>query len=275
MAVKRYKAITPGRRNLVTIDNSSLSENNPLKSLTAGKRRSNGRSRNGRITVRFLGGGHKKKFRIVDFKRDKYGIEAKVTSIEYDPNRSANIALLFYKDGEKRYIIAPDGLKVGDIVVSAEEAKMSVGNSMKLKNIPIGTIVHAIEMEVGHGAQIARAAGTFAQISGFEKGKAIIKMPSGELRYINEECFATIGQTGNIDYNQRILGKAGRSRWLGIRPHVRGAAMNPVDHPHGGGEGKSKGGRHPVSPWGLPTKGYKTRNKRKTSSSQIIRRRKK
>ncbi|OHD14110.1 MAG: 50S ribosomal protein L2 [Spirochaetes bacterium GWD1_27_9] len=274
MSIKKYKPITPSLRELTVLVNKELSENSPLKSLTKGKRRSNGRARTGRISVRHIGGGHKQKFRTIDFCRDKYGIEAKVASIEYDPNRTANIALLFYKDGEKRYIISPEGLKVGDILVSGEKEKVKIGNAMKIKNIPVGTIIHNIELEPGKGSQIARSAGSFAQISGFENKKVILKMPSGEIRYVNEECFATIGQVGNLDHNQVCIGKAGRSRWLGVRPKVRGTAMNPVDHPHGGGEGRTKGGRHPVSPWGLPTKGYKTRNKRKSSSNQIIRRRK-
>lgn len=275
MAIKKYKPATPSLREMTALVNKDLSENAPLKSLTKGKRRSNGRMLGGSISSRHVGGGHKKKFRTIDFRREKYGIEAKVESIEYDPNRSANIALLSYKDGEKRYIICPNGLKVGEIIVSGEKEKIKVGNSIKLKNVPVGTIIHNIEMEPKKGAQIARSAGAFAQISGFENGKCILKMPSGEIRYINEECFATIGQVGNLDHNQVVLGKAGRSRWLGRRPHVRGTAMNPIDHPHGGGEGKTKGGRHPVSPWGLPTKGYKTRNKRKPSKSQILRKRKK
>jgi large subunit ribosomal protein L2 len=274
MAIKKFKPTTPTLRTLSVLVTDDLSENSPLKSLTNGKRRNNGRMRTGRLSVRHHGGGHKKKFRTIDFKRNKLDIEAVVLSIEYDPNRSSNIALLSYKDGEKRYIVSPEGLKVGAILMSGDKAKIEIGNCLKLKNIPVGTIIHNIEMEPGRGAQIARSAGTFAQISGFENGKVILKMPSGEIRYINEECIATIGQVGNLDHNQIVLGKAGRSRWLGIRPTVRGTAMNPVDHPHGGGEGKTKGGRHPVSPWGLPTKGYKTRNKRKPSKSQILRRKK-
>ncbi|HQB62606.1 MAG TPA: 50S ribosomal protein L2, partial [Spirochaetota bacterium] len=230
---------------------------------------------NGRISIRHRGGGAKRKFREIDFKRDKYGVEARVASIEYDPNRSSNIALLFYRDGEKRYIICPDKLKVGDVVKADDSVEIEIGNCARLKNIPVGTIVHNIEMEPNKGAQIARSAGAYAQISGFENGKVIMKMPSGEMRYINEMCFATIGQVGNIDFNKVNIGKAGRKRDLGIRPSVRGTAMNPIDHPHGGGEGKTKGGRHPVTPWGKPTKGYKTRQKKKPSSNQIIRRKKK
>jgi large subunit ribosomal protein L2 len=275
MGIKKFKPTTPSLRELSVLVNDQLSENSPLKSLTKGKRRSNGRMSTGRISMRHKGGGHKKKLRQIDFKRNKFGIEAKVISIEYDPNRSANIALLAYKDGEKSYIIAPDKLVVGSVLMSGEKAKIEIGNCLKIKNIPVGTIIHNIEMEPGKGAQIARSAGTFAQITGFENKKVILKLPSGELRYVNEECMAVIGQVGNLDANQVNIGKAGRSRWLGIRPTVRGTAMNPVDHPHGGGEGRTKGGRHPVSPWGLPTKGHKTRNKKKPSGSQIVRRRKK
>lgn len=275
MAIKKFKPTTPSLRELSVLVNDELSENSPLKSLTKGKRRSNGRMATGRMSMRHIGGGHKRKLRTIDFKRNKFDIEAKVVSIEYDPNRSANIALLFYKDGDKKYIIAPDKLKVGAVLMSGEKTKIEIGNCLKIKNIPVGTIIHNIEIEPGRGAQFARSAGTFAQITGFENKKVILKMPSGELRYINEECMAVIGQVGNLDYNQICIGKAGRSRWYGIRPKVRGTAMNPVDHPHGGGEGRTKGGRHPVSPWGLPTKGHKTRNKRKPSGSQIIRRRKK
>ncbi|MCK4796337.1 MAG: 50S ribosomal protein L2, partial [Spirochaetes bacterium] len=245
------------------------------KPLTSGKKRISGRMRTGRISVRRRGGGHKKKYRLIDFKRDKSDIEAKVFSIEYDPNRSANIALLHYKDGEKRYIVAPEKIEVGSFIVSGEKEKINLGNAMKLKNIPVGSIIHNIELEPGKGAQIARSAGTFAQVSGFEKDKVILKMPSGEMRYINSSCMATLGQVGNLDYRKVSIGKAGRNRWLGKRPKVRGVAMNPHDHPHGGGEGKTSGGRHPVSPWGVPTKGYKTRNPRKPSSKFIIRRRKK
>lgn len=275
MGIKRYNPTTPSLRNMTVLTYEEITEVKPLKALTKGKKRGSGRSGAGRISVRHKGGGTKRKFREVDFKRDKYGIEAKVASIEYDPNRSSNIALLFYKDGEKRYIVCPDKLKVGDVIKSDDTVEIEIGNCARLKNIPVGTIVHNIEMEPNKGAQIARSAGAYAQISGFENGKAIMKMPSGEMRYINEMCFATIGQVGNIDYNKVNIGKAGRKRDLGVRPSVRGTAMNPIDHPHGGGEGKTKGGRHPVTPWGIPTKGYKTRQKRKPSSNQIIRRKKK
>lgn len=276
MAVKRYKPITPGLRFKTSLVFSEITDTKPEKSLVKGKKRDSGRMLTGRLSVRRRGGGHKKKFRLVDFRRDKHNIEAKVVSIQYDPNRTANIALLSYKDGEKRYIIAPEGLKVGSIVVTGDKALLSeVGHTMKLKDMPVGSIVHNVELEPGKGAQIARAAGAFVQISGFEKDKAIVKMPSGEIRLINSECYATFGAVGNQDYKNVLIGKAGRSRWLGKRPKVRGVAMNPIDHPHGGGEGRTSGGRHPVSPWGLPTKGYKTRNPRKVSSKLILRRRKK
>lgn len=275
MGIKRYKPITPSLRQKTSLTFEEITSSSSLKTLTSGKKRISGRMRIGRISIRRRGGGHKKKFRSIDFKREKYGIPAKVATIEYDPNRSSNIALLHYVDGEKRYIVSPEKLDVGTMIVSDEKAKIAIGNAMKLKNIPVGTIIHNVELEPGRGAQIARSAGAFVQISGFEKEKAILKMPSGELRYINSNCMATIGQVGNLDYQKVNLGKAGRSRWLGKRPKVRGVAMNPHDHPHGGGEGKTSGGRHPVSPWGVPTKGYKTRNRRKPSNSNIIRRRKK
>ncbi|HPY87069.1 MAG TPA: 50S ribosomal protein L2 [Spirochaetota bacterium] len=275
MGIKRYNPTTPSLRNMTVLTYDEITDVKPLKALTKGKKRGSGRAGNGRISVRHRGGGAKRKFREIDFKRDKYGVEARVASIEYDPNRSSNIALLFYRDGEKRYIICPDKLKVGDVVKADDSVEIEIGNCARLKNIPVGTIVHNIEMEPNKGAQIARSAGAYAQISGFENGKVIMKMPSGEMRYINEMCFATIGQVGNIDFNKVNIGKAGRKRDLGIRPSVRGTAMNPIDHPHGGGEGKTKGGRHPVTPWGKPTKGYKTRQKKKPSSNQIIRRKKK
>ncbi|HOJ62881.1 MAG TPA: 50S ribosomal protein L2 [Spirochaetota bacterium] len=276
MGIKRYKPVTPSLRAMTVLTFDEITDDKPLKSLVKGKKRSSGRMRTGRISVRHRGGGAKRKFRIVDFKRDKFDIEAEVVSIQYDPNRSCNIALLTYKDGEKRYIISPLDLKVGSKIVSSKNnVEIEIGNATLLKNIPVGTIVHNVEMYPGKGGQIARSAGSFVQINGFENGKCIVKMPSGELRYINENCLATIGQVGNLDYAKINIGKAGKSRLRGIRPTVRGTAMNPIDHPHGGGEGRTKGGRHPVTPWGQPTKGYKTRKKRKPSSSQIIRRRKK
>jgi len=276
VGIKRYKPTTQGLRFKSCLTFDEISDTKPLKSLTKGKKRLSGRMNTGTISVRRKGGGHKKKFRSIDFKRDKYDIEAKVVSIEYDPNRTANIALLAYKDGEKKYIIAPDKLEVGSLVMSGDKALLSViGHTKKLKDILVGSIIHNVELEPGKGAQIARSAGSFVQISGFEKDKAIVKMPSGEIRLINSNCYATFGTVGNSDHKNIMIGKAGRNRWLGKRPKVRGVAMNPIDHPHGGGEGRTSGGRHPVSPWGLPTKGYKTRNPRKVSSKLIIRRRKK
>ncbi len=274
MSVKKFNPITPGLRQKTVIYNEELSVNAPLKSLTKGKGTTSGRAGTGTISVRRRGGGHKKKYRIIDFLRNKFGIPAKVAGIEYDPNRTAYIALLFYKDGDKRYIIAPEGLKVGDTVVSGEICDFKTGNAMKLKNIPIGTIVHNVEMIPLQGAKICRSAGSSVQLTGFEGVYSALKMPSGELRLIHSECMATIGQVSNIDHMNEVIGKAGRSRWKGIRPSVRGIVMNPVDHPHGGGEGKNKGCQ-PVSPWGQKAKGLKTRSKKKVSSRFIIRRRKK
>ncbi len=275
MAIKRYNPTTSTMRFKTSLTFEEITTDKPLKALTKGKRGGSGRMASGTISVRRKGGGHKARYRIVDFKRNKLDVEARVVSIEYDPNRSANIALLFYKDGDKRYIIAPEKLKINDVLVTSDKADIKTGNVLKLKNIPVGTIIHNIEMEPGRGAQIARSAGTFAQIAGSEGTKVSIKMPSGEIRLINENCRATIGQVGNIDHNIVVIGKAGRSRWLGKRPKVRGVVMNPVDHPLGGGEGKTSGGRHPCTPWGKPTKGYKTRNPKKPSGKMIIRRRKK
>lgn len=266
--------MTPGLRQKTSLTFEEITKDKPEKSLTKGKRRINGRMSTGRISMRRRGGGHKKRLRTIDFRRNKFNISAKVAAIEYDPNRSANIALLFYSDGEKRYILCPDKLSVGDVVLSSDKEDIKIGNAMKMKNMPVGTVIHNIEMQPGRGAQVARSAGSYAQITGFEIGKVILKMPSGEIRYINSECMATIGQVGNIDYQNVVIGKAGRNRWLNKRPKVRGTAMNPVDHPHGGGEGRNKGGRHPVSPWGMPTKGYRTRKKKKPSSRQILKRRK-
>jgi large subunit ribosomal protein L2 len=274
MAVKKYKPVTPSRRYFSVVDSSDITRDKPHKPLTKGKKRISGRNNYGRMTVRRRGGGHKRLYRVIDFKRDKRDVEAKVVSIEYDPNRSARIALLSYIDGEKRYILAPEGLKVGDRVVAGEKVKVSVGNAMPLANIPVGTIVHNVELNPGRGGQLARSAGTFIQLVGKEGKHCIIKLPSGETRILHKNCSATIGQIGNQDHFNISLGKAGRSRWLGKRPKVRGVAMNPVDHPHGGGEGKTSGGRHPVSPWGKPTKGYKTRKKNKLSDRYIISKRK-
>jgi large subunit ribosomal protein L2 len=255
-----------------TLDNKELSTDRPLKRLTRSKLRISGRNNKGRLTVRHRGGGHKRLYRIIDFRRDKREIPAKVVSLEYDPNRSARIALLAYSDGEKRYILAPDGLAVGSSVVAGENADILVGNSLPLKNIPLGTMIHNIELKIGKGGQMARSAGTAAQLLAKEAGYAQIKMPSGETRMVHLDCYATIGQVGNLNYENVSIGKAGRTRWLGKRPTVRGVAMNPIDHPHGGGEGKTSGGRHPVSPWGLPTKGYKTRNNKRTQRFIIKRR---
>src|ERR687886_1323986 len=244
----------------------------PYKPLTAPLRKSGGRNNHGELTSWWRGGGHKRNYRIIDFKRDKRDIPAKVSTVEYDPNRSARIALLTYADGEKRYILQPIGLKVGDTIVAGQNVDILPGNSLPLKNIPLGTTIHNVELKPGKGGQVARSAGSAVQLVAKEGEYASVKMPSGEIRKINVECLATVGQVGNLDHENVSIGKAGRSRWLGKRPHVRGVAMNPVDHPLGGGEGKTSGGRHPVSPWGLPTKGYKTRN-RKATDRFIVQRR--
>lgn len=276
MAVKKFRPYTPTRRFMTVSDFSEITKTKPEKSLTEPLKKTGGRNNQGRITVRFRGGGHKRLYRIIDFKRrDKAGIPARVAAIEYDPNRSARIALLFYRDGEKRYIIAPEGLKPGMTVQSGPEAPIQVGNALPLRFIPVGTVVHAIELEPGKGAQLARSAGTGAQIQGREGDYVVLRLPSGELRRIHAESYATVGVVGNADHKNIVIGKAGRSRWLGRKPHVRGSAMNPVDHPHGGGEGRAPRGRPPASPWGWQTKGRKTRKKRKPSDRFIISRRKK
>ena len=276
MAVKKFRPYTPSRRFMTVADFSEITKTKPEKSLTEPLAKTGGRNNQGRITVRFRGGGHKRLYRIIDFKRrDKAGIPARVAAIEYDPNRSARIALLFYRDGEKRYIIAPEGLKPGMIVQSGPEAPIQVGNALPLRFIPVGTVVHAIELEPGKGAQLARSAGTGAQIQGREGDYVVLRLPSGELRRIHAESYATVGVVGNADHKNIVIGKAGRTRWLGRKPHVRGSAMNPVDHPHGGGEGRAPRGRPPASPWGWQTKGKKTRKKRKPSDRFIISRRKK
>jgi large subunit ribosomal protein L2 len=272
MAIKTYRPTSPAIRFRTTMDNSELADVRPLKRLTEPKQRISGRNNKGRLTVRHRGGGHKRLYRIIDFRRDKREIPATVASLEYDPNRSARIALLSYVDGEKRYILAPDGLKAGATVVAGEGADILVGNALPLKNIPLGTMVHNIELKKGKGGQIARAAGVAAQLLAKEGVYAQLKMPSGETRMVNVDCYATIGQVGNLDHENISIGKAGRTRWMGKRPTVRGVAMNPIDHPHGGGEGKTSGGRHPVSPWGLPTKGYKTRNNKRTQRFIVKRR---
>ncbi len=273
MPIKEFNPTTPSRRLFSQIDFSDLSKKKPLKRLVEAKPATGGRNSYGCITSRFRGGGHKRKYRLIDFRRDKKEIQGKVVSLEYDPNRSARIALLSYRDGEKRYIIAPLGLKVGDAVVASEGADIQIGNALPLRKIPAGTTIHNIEVKVGAGGKLARSAGAMVQLVGFDKGYAQLRMPSGEIRIVNENCWATIGQVGNLDHENVVIGKAGRNRWLGFRPHNRGVAMNPVDHPLGGGEGKSSGGRHPVSPWGWKTKGKKTRNSKRTNRF-IIRRRK-
>lgn len=276
MAVKKFRPYTPSRRFMTVADFSEITKTEPEKSLTEPLKKSGGRNNQGRITVRFRGGGHKRLYRIIDFKRrDKAGIPARVAAIEYDPNRSARIALLYYRDGEKRYIIAPEGLKPGMTVSAGPEAPIQVGNALPLRFIPVGTVVHAIELEPGKGAQLARSAGTGAQIQGREGDYVVLRLPSGELRRIHAESYATVGVVGNADHKNIVVGKAGRTRWLGRKPHVRGSAMNPVDHPHGGGEGRAPRGRPPASPWGWQTKGKKTRKKRKPSDRFIISRRKK
>jgi len=274
MAIKTYKPTSPGRRAQTCSTFEEITACKPERSLVENLKKSGGRNSNGRITSRNVGGGHKQKYRIIDFRRDKIDIPAKVATIEYDPCRSARIALLNYADGEKRYILAPLSLKVGDTVISSEQADIKPGNALPIRCIPLGSIIHNIELKIGKGAQLARSAGTFAQLMSKEGKYAQVKLPSSEVRMILMDCKATIGQVGNVDHENVSIGKAGRSRWLGIRPHVRGVAMNPVDHPHGGGEGRTSGGRHPVTPWGIPTKGYKTRTN-KTSTRFIVKKRSK
>jgi large subunit ribosomal protein L2 len=273
MGIKTKKPTSPGRRFQTGSNFEEITREKPEKSLVRSLNKKGGRNALGRVTVRHRGGGHKRKYRIIDFKRSKEGIPAVVASIEYDPNRSANIALLHYVDGEKCYIIAPNRLRVGDRVVSGPGVEIKIGNMVPVREIPLGSHIHNIELNIGHGAQLARSAGSYAQLMAKEGKYAQIKLPSGEVRMILLDCKATIGQVGNLDHENISLGKAGRNRWQGRRPHVRGVAMNPVDHPHGGGEGKSSGGRHPVTPWGVPTKGYKTRN-RKASDRLIVKKRK-
>lgn len=272
MALKHFNPVTPSLRGTVLIDRSELFKGKPVKQLTEGKSHSGGRNNHGRITVRFRGGGHKQSYRMVDFKRRKFNVPATVERLEYDPNRTAFLALLKYEDGELSYIIAPQRLKVGDTVVAGEKVDIKPGNAMPLGAIPVGTIVYNIEMKPGAGGKIARSAGTYAQLVGKDAGYAQIKLMSGELRLVRGECIAAIGAVSNPDNQNQHLGKAGRSRWLGRMPHNRGVVMNPVDHPHGGGEGRTSGGRHPVTPWGKPTKGYKTRTNKRTSKL-IVRRR--
>jgi len=275
MPLKKFKPTTPSRRHMVISDFADITTSEPERSLLRPKKKTGGRNSAGRISVRHHGGGHKQRYRLIDFKRNKHGIPAKVASIEYDPNRSARIALLHYVDGEKRYMIAPAGLKVGTEVVSGPEAEPVVGNALPLEKIPLGMDVHNIELVAGRGAQIARSAGTSAVLMSREGGFANLKMPSDEIRRIHTNCYATIGRVGNVEHESIVHGKAGRKRWLGIRPTVRGVAMNPVDHPMGGGEGRSSGGGHPTSPWGTLSKGQRTRKKNKASKQYIVERRKK
>jgi large subunit ribosomal protein L2 len=275
MPIKTYRPTTPTRRFQTVVSRADITKDTPEKSLVQPTKRSGGRNSTGRVTSRFIAGGHKKAYRLIDFKRDKAGIPAVVAAIEYDPNRSARIALLNYADGEKRYIIQPDGLKVGQKVMSGPTADILLGNALPLKNMPAGTVVHNIELKPGKGAQMARSAGAQAQLVSREAGLALLKLPSGEIRRVAEECMATIGQVGNIDHENVSLGKAGRTRWMGKSPHNRGVSMNPVDHPHGGGEGKTSGGRHPVTPWGQPTRGFKTRNNKRTDKWIVQRKSKK
>ena len=275
MALKKFKPTTPGRRGLVLVNRAGLWKGDPVKSLSEGLTKSGGRNNAGRITARRRGGGHKRLYRMVDFKRRKFDVPAKVVRLEYDPNRTAFIALIEYDDGEVSYILAPQRLEAGDSVISGEKTDIKPGNAMPLASIPVGTIVHNVEMKPGKGGQIARSAGTYVQLVGRDAGHALLRLGSGEVRMVRAECMATIGAVSNSDHGNIKLGKAGRSRWLGKRPSVRGVAMNPVDHPHGGGEGRTSGGRHPVTPWGRPTKGAKTRHNKKTDRLIVRRRHKK
>ncbi len=276
MAIRTFRPVTPGLRHRVQVINQEIStnESNPVKSLSKGKNGTGGRASNGRISVRHHGGGHKRKYRVIDFKRNKFGIPGKVAGIEYDPNRSANIALIVYADGEKRYILSPKGLKVGQTILSGPDAAPEIGNALPLEKIPVGFTVHNVELTLGRGGQLARSAGVSALIAAQEGDYVVLKLPSGEQRMVFKKCIATIGQVGNDEHMNERIGKAGRTRWLGIRPTVRGTVMNPVDHPHGGGEGRGKGFKQPVSPWGQPAKGYKTRDTHKPSSRFIVKRRK-
>ncbi|MBU2038881.1 MULTISPECIES: 50S ribosomal protein L2 [Oceanospirillaceae] len=272
MALVKTKPTSPGRRHLVKVVNNELHKGKPFAALVEKKSKSGGRNNNGHITTRHIGGGHKQHYRLIDFKRDKDGIPAVVERLEYDPNRSANIALLKYADGERRYILAPKGLSAGDAIVSGEDAPIKVGSAMSLRNVPVGSVIHNVELKPGKGGQIARSAGTSAQLVAREGAYCTLRLRSGEMRKVLSDCRATIGEVGNNEHALRELGKAGASRWRGVRPTVRGVVMNPVDHPHGGGEGRTSGGRHPVTPWGVPTKGYKTR-KNKRTDKLIVRRR--
>src|SRR5512147_3254792 len=272
MALKTYNPTTPSQRHLISVDRSTLYKGAPVKALTEGQHSTGGRNNNGRITSRFRGGGHKQAYRKIDFRRTKFDVPATVERLEYDPNRTAFIALIRYEDGEQAYILAPQRLAVGDTVISGKAADIKPGNAMPMQAIPVGTIIHNVEMKKGKGGQIARSAGTYAQLIGKDQGYAQLRLNSGELRMVRAECMATVGAVSNPDQQNVKLGKAGRSRWMGKRPSVRGVAMNPIDHPHGGGEGKTSGGRHPVTPWGKPTKGKRTRNNKRTDAL-IMRRR--
>ncbi|WP_265823855.1 50S ribosomal protein L2 [Geovibrio ferrireducens] len=275
MGIKKYKPTSDGVRFRSNSDFAEVTADKPEKSLVVALKKTGGRNNHGRITTRHKGGGEKRKYRLIDFKRNKDEIAARVKTIEYDPNRSARIALVAYEDGEKRYILAPIGMNVGDVIHSGQTADIKPGNAKALKDIPVGTVVHNVELRPGKGGQLARSAGTYAQLLSKEGSYCHLRLPSGEIRLVKAECKASIGQVSNQDHENVSLGKAGRSRWLGIRPTVRGVAMNPVDHPHGGGEGRTSGGRHPVTPWGKPTKGYKTRSKKKPSNKYIVSARKK
>ena len=272
MGIKKLTPTSPARRYQTYLTNDELTTTKPHKALLDTKQRTNGRNNLGRITVRHRGGGHKRHYRVVDFKRDKTGIPGRVATIEYDPNRSARIALVNYADGEKRYILAPAGIKIGQTIVAGPEADILTGNALPIKNIPLGTQLHNIELKPGKGGQMARSAGSFAQLVAKEGQTAQLRLPSGEIRLVLVDCMATVGQVGNAEHENVSIGKAGRSRWMGKRPTVRGVAMNPVDHPHGGGEGKTSGGRNPVTPWGQPTRGYKTRNNKRTDKFIVKRR---
>ena len=272
MALVKAKPTSPGRRSAVSVRDSRLHRGEPYAALIEPRKRTGGRNNNGRITVRHQGGGHKRRYRVVDFRRDKDGIPARVERLEYDPNRSANLALLLYADGERRYILAPRGVEQGSVLSSGDDAPIEAGNCMALGNMPLGSTVHCVEMKPGKGAQIARSAGTSAQLVAREGVEATLRLRSGEMRKVPMACRATLGEVGNAEHNLRSLGKAGATRWRGVRPTVRGVVMNPVDHPHGGGEGRTSGGRHPVTPWGVPTKGHKTRNNKRTDKA-IVRRR--
>jgi large subunit ribosomal protein L2 len=275
MAIKQRKPINSSSRFQTHLTFDEITRTTPEKSLTVGKTKSGGRNNRGQLTSWWRGGGHKQSYRIIDFKRDKHGVPAKVATIEYDPNRSARIALLHYADGEKRYILWPDGLKVGASVVSGDNVEVNLGNALPLRKIPLGTVIHNIELKIGKGGQMVRSAGGGAQLMARDDDWAQVKLPSGEVRRVHVQCYATVGQVGNLDHENVSIGKAGRNRWLGWKPHNRGVTMNPVDHPMGGGEGRTSGGRHPTTPWGLPTKGYKTRNNKRTDGMIVRRRNKK